>query len=87
MGSFDNLDNLIILNLAKWFWRYLNFSNQKYKIFLDKRIYISESGTKKKIFKGFLCNFLRINTHSFVKNDSKFENKGLFLYKILWSLT
>ena len=47
MGSFDNLDNLIILNLAKWFWRYLNSSNQKYKVFLDKGTYVSDTGTKK----------------------------------------
>ena len=34
--------------------------------------------TKKKIFEGFFYNFLGINTHHFVKNDPKFENKSLF---------
>ena len=33
---------------------------------------------KKGFLKGFFCNFLGINTYNFVKNDSKFENKGLF---------
>ena len=34
---------------------------------------------QKKIYLvGYLfCNFLGINTHNFVKNDPKFENKGL----------
>ena len=27
--------------------------------------------------KGFLCSFLGINTHNFVKNDQTFENKSL----------
>ena len=36
------------------------------------------NGTKEKIFDGLFCNFLEINNHNFVKNDPKFENKGLF---------
>ena len=31
-----------------------------------------------KIFECFFCNFLGRNTHNFVKNDPKFENKSLF---------
>ena len=33
---------------------------------------------KSKIFERFVFNFLEINTHNFVKNDPKFENKSLF---------
>ena len=32
----------------------------------------------KKIFEGFFCNFLGINTDNFLKTDPKFENKSLF---------
>ena len=38
----------------------------------------NRNGTKKKIFKGLFCNFPGINTHNFVKNEPKFENKTLF---------
>ena len=40
------------------------------------------NGTKKKIFDSFFFNFLGINTHNLVKNDSKFENKNLFDAKL-----
>ena len=33
---------------------------------------------KKRFLKGFFFNFLEINTHNFVKNDPKFENKSFF---------
>ena len=33
---------------------------------------------KKRFWKGFFFNFLGINTHNFVKNDPKFENKSFF---------
>ena len=33
---------------------------------------------KKRFLKGFFFNFLGINTHNFVKNDPKFENKSFF---------
>ena len=36
------------------------------------------NGTKKKTLDYLFCNFLGINTHKFVKNDPKFENKCLF---------
>ena len=39
--------------------------------------YISELAPKT-FLKGFFLDFLGINTHKFVKNDPKFENKSLF---------
>ena len=37
---------------------------------------------QKEDFWGSFYNFLGINTHNFVKNDSKFENKNLFDAKL-----
>ena len=42
---------------------------------------------KKNIFEGlFFCNFLGMNIHKFVKNDPKFENKGLLHAKFYGTL-
>ena len=38
---------------------------------------MTEMGPKN-FFLRLFCNFLGINTHYFVKNDTKFENKKIF---------
>ena len=44
---------------------------------LKQGTYISEMALKNNICDVFF-NFLEINIHNFVKNDPKFQNKGLF---------
>ena len=61
------------LYLTRGFWRYLNVSAPKSEIFSER-----PKEKKKRFLKGFFFNFLEINTHNFVKNDPKFENKRLF---------
>ena len=67
------------LNLAKRFRRYSNFSAPENEFFFRQDLegtYLSEMATKRRFLKGYFCNFLGINTHNFVKNDPKFENKN-----------
>ena len=61
------------LSLTRGFWRYLNVSASKNGIFSAR-----PKKKKKRFWKGFFFNFLGINTHNFVKNDPKFENKSFF---------
>ena len=44
--------------------------------------YMTEMAPKRRFLKGFFCNFLGIDTHSFVKIGSKFENKSLIYAKL-----
>ena len=44
--------------------------------------YISGMAPKRRFLMVFFFNFLGINTHNFVKNDLKFENKCLFHAKV-----
>ena len=73
MGVFLKSDQGVI-------WRYLNFSAPK-KGGLGKtqRELTDLEWHQKKIYLvGYLfCDFLGVNTHNFVKDDPKFENKGL----------
>ena len=60
------------LNVAKWFWRFLNFSAPKNWGFFRQDL----EGTylkwhQKDNFWRFFCNFLGTNSHNFVKNDAK----------------
>ena len=62
------------LNLAKQFWRYLNFSAPKSRTFLDKT-YKEVTYLKWHQKEDFRMVFLQfsgnLNTHDFVKNDLK----------------
>ena len=69
MGSFFKFDQAVP--------EIFQFSCSKKQVFLDKTwegTYIPEMAPKRRVF----WKFLGINTHYFVKNDPKFENKGLF---------
>ena len=65
------------LNLDKWFQRYLNFSAPQ-RGFLSNNLegnYLSEMAPNIR----FLKSSLQFSgTHNFVKNNPKFENKGLY---------
>ena len=68
------------LNLAKWFRRYLNFRAPKNGVFSDKpqrEVTYLKWHQKEDFWRAF-CNLLGINTHNFVQNGPKFENKSLF---------
>ena len=64
------------LNWTRRFQRYLNLS-AFFRQDLKQGTYISEMALKNNICDVFF-NFLEINIHNFVKNDPKFQNKGLF---------